>query len=99
MPWLRSTSRKRPALKAPVSRSPKPDRTLSIYWPHDKVDLVFVAGDASPVDAVFQVAGLPLLATGQRPLEELQFTTVLPAIRKLNRLLEACGCRTAGSPG
>ena len=53
----------------------------------EKADLVFVLSEDHD-DAVFQIAGLPLMVTGKRPLEELQFTTVLPAIRKLNRLLK-----------
>lgn len=53
----------------------------------NKVDLMFVLLDSHD-NAVFQIAGLPLLTTGKRPLEDLQFTTVLPAIRKLNRLLK-----------
>ena len=53
----------------------------------NKVDLVFVHSDSLD-NTAFQIAGLPLLSTGKRPLEDLQFTTVLPAIRKLNRLLQ-----------
>jgi len=52
-----------------------------------KADLVFVLSENHD-DAVFQLADLPLIVTGKRPLEELQFTTVLPAIKKLNRLLK-----------
>lgn len=54
----------------------------------EKADLVMVLADKTPNNTVFHVEGLPLLVTGKRPLEELQFTTVLPAIKKLNRLLE-----------
>ena len=53
----------------------------------DKVDLVFIAANEAASDVVFQIPGRPSLATGPRPMEDLQFTTVLPAIRKLNRLL------------
>lgn len=52
----------------------------------NKVDLAFARSDSLD-NTVFHIAGLPLLVTGRRPLEELQFTTVLPAISKLNRLL------------
>ena len=52
-----------------------------------KADLVFVWSDTLD-NAVFQITGMPLLASGKRPLEDLQFTTVLPAISKLNRLLK-----------
>lgn len=55
----------------------------------EKADLVLVQADPPPANTVFQLAGLPLLATGPRPLDNLQFTTVLPAIAKLNRLLDA----------
>ena len=55
---------------------------------NEKADLVLVLADETLDNTVFHIVGLPLLATGKRPLEELQFTTVLPAIRKLNRLLE-----------
>ncbi len=53
----------------------------------EKVDLVFVPVKESVVEAVFQLSGLPSLATGPRPVNDLQFTTVLPAVAKLNRLL------------
>ena len=55
---------------------------------NEKADLVLMLADETLDNTVFHVEGLPLLATGKRPLEELQFTTVLPAIRKLNRLLK-----------
>lgn len=54
----------------------------------EKVDLAFLLSEGSPDNTVFQIEGAPLLVTGARPLEELQFTTVLPAVRKLNRLLK-----------
>jgi len=53
----------------------------------EKVDLVFVQSEALD-NTVFQIAGMPLLVAGKRPREELQFTTVLPALRKLNQLLK-----------
>jgi hypothetical protein len=55
----------------------------------DKADLVFVAGEGVRDNVVFQAEGQLSLVTGTRPREELQFTTVLPAIRKLQRLLES----------
>lgn len=55
---------------------------------HDKADLVLAGEAAQPGNTILQVDGLPLVVTGKRPAEELQFTTVLPAIRKLARLLE-----------
>lgn len=53
----------------------------------NKADLVFVPSGQLD-DTVFEIPGLPLLVTGERPREDLQFTTVLPAINKLNRLLK-----------
>ncbi len=53
-----------------------------------KVDLVFISTKEASGEVVFQLADMPLLVTGPRPLDDLQFTTVLPAIKKLNRLLE-----------
>lgn len=54
----------------------------------DKADLVFVSSGQAIENTVFSLGDLPVMVTGKRPLEELQFTTVLPAIRKLNRLLK-----------
>jgi glycine betaine/choline ABC-type transport system substrate-binding protein len=53
----------------------------------DKVDLIFVPADESANATVFQLSGLPSLVSGPRPVNDLQFTTVLPAVAKLNRLL------------
>lgn len=53
----------------------------------EKVDLVFVPVNESASDPVFELADLPPLLSGPRPVNDLQFTTVLPAIAKLNRLL------------
>jgi hypothetical protein len=53
----------------------------------EKVDLVFVANNESAQEVVFKLPDLPPLVTGPRPVNDLQFTTVLPAIAKLNRLL------------
>jgi hypothetical protein len=53
----------------------------------EKVDLVFVPVHESVKEAVFQLSGLPSLVAGPRPVNDLQFTTVLPAVAKLNRLL------------
>lgn len=54
----------------------------------DKVDLAFAAAAPGPEPALLQVSGLPLLVSGKRPLEDLQFTTVGPALAKLNKLLQ-----------
>ncbi len=54
----------------------------------NKADLVLVT-DGTPVAApVFALAGVTDLASGPRPHDDLQFTTVLPAVRKLNRQLK-----------
>ncbi len=54
---------------------------------NEKVDLVFVNTNDEAGKVIFRLDGLPLMMTGPRPLEDLQFTTVLPAIKKLNQLL------------
>ena len=53
----------------------------------DKVDLVFVPVNEPVIETVFQLSDLPPLVAGSRPVNDLQFTTVLPAVAKLNRLL------------
>ncbi len=53
----------------------------------EKVDLVFVPVNESVNKTVFQLPDLPPLVAGPRPVNDLQFTTVLPAVAKLNRLL------------
>lgn len=53
----------------------------------DKVDLVFMPVNDSSWETVLQLGGLPMLVSGPRPANDLQFTTVLPAITKLGRLL------------
>ena len=53
----------------------------------DKVDLVFVPMNEPVNETVFQLSDLPPLVAGSRPVNDLQFTTVLPAVAKLNRLL------------
>ena len=53
----------------------------------NKADLVIVATDRPLEGTVFELGELPVVVAGKRPAEDLQFTTVLPAIRKLNRLI------------
>lgn len=55
----------------------------------ERVDLVFVETPAEQGTTLLQVDGQPRLVSGARPLEDLQFTTVAPAIRKLHGLLTA----------
>lgn len=54
----------------------------------EKVDLALVA-DAQGEPALLAVAGVPRIVSGRRPLEDLQFTTVAPALKKLQGLLRA----------
>lgn len=52
----------------------------------ERVDLALTpAGGGATV--LLHVSGWPGLASGKRPLEDLQFTTVAPALRKLSSLL------------
>ncbi|MBW2478185.1 MAG: hypothetical protein JRE63_12765 [Deltaproteobacteria bacterium] len=53
----------------------------------ERLDLVFA--NQRPLDEPLFIAfpSYPILLAGQRPKSDLQFTTVLPAIRKLGRLL------------
>lgn len=53
----------------------------------ERVDLVFSATPVAGGETVLAVTGYPLLVSGQRPLNDLQFTTVVPALRKLAALL------------
>lgn len=56
----------------------------------DQADLVLLSrvGDTGR-PLLFQVDGLPQVASGPRPLDDLQFTLVAPALTKLSRLLTA----------
>ena len=63
----------------------------------EKVDLVFVPVNESVNETVFQLSGLPPLVAGPRPVNDLQFTTVLPAVAKLNRLLTRADVELLGS--
>lgn len=53
----------------------------------EKVDLTFVPAPVAGAEVVLAIPDYPLLASGQRPLTDLQFTTVVPALRKLAGLL------------
>ena len=53
----------------------------------EKVDLAFAPAPLANVETVLAIPGYPLLASGSRPLNDLQFTTVVPALRKLATLL------------
>lgn len=53
-----------------------------------KLDLAFFPVKSAPkAQVVLALPGLPPLAAGKRPLQDLQFTTVVPALKKLATLL------------
>lgn len=52
-----------------------------------RLDLAFTVAEGDNV--LLALPGLPRLISGSRPLEDLQFTTVVPALRKLAALLAA----------
>jgi hypothetical protein len=52
-----------------------------------RIDLAFTAAPLAGAETLLAVPGYPLLASGPRPLTDLQFTTVVPALRKLAALL------------
>ena len=49
----------------------------------ERVDLVFATASLSGAETLLAVPGYPVLVSGPRPLTDLQFTTVVPALRKL----------------
>lgn len=53
----------------------------------EKLDLAFAESRIG--NSLLTVAGLPGLVAGDRPLQDLQFTTVIPALKNLNGLLQA----------
>lgn len=55
----------------------------------ERVDLAFAPAAVAGADTLFAAPGYPLLVSGARPLTDLQFTTVAPAVRKLATLLTA----------
>lgn len=55
----------------------------------ERVDLAFAAAPVAGAETLLVVPGYPLLVSGARPLTDLQFTTVVPALRKLAALLTA----------
>lgn len=55
----------------------------------ERVDLAFAPAAVAGAEALLAVPGYPLLVSGARPLTDLQFTTVAPAVRKLATLLTA----------
>jgi hypothetical protein len=55
----------------------------------ETLDMALAAAPAANTTTLLRVPGGPLLLSGRRPLEALQFTTVVPALNKLNDLLTA----------
>ena len=56
----------------------------------ERLDLTFIPSEeAIGRETLLALPEYPALVAGMRPLEELQFTTVVPAIRKLSGLLKA----------
>lgn len=53
----------------------------------EKVDLAFAPSPVAGAETLLAIPGYPQLASGARPLTDLQFTTVVPAVRKLATLL------------
>ena len=53
----------------------------------DRVDMVFITSVPGGTDQLLALPGYPVLVSGPRPLTDLQFTTVVPALRKLAGLL------------
>ena len=59
-----------------------------------KLDLALLAAPAGSQAVVLHVRGYPALAAGKRPLQDLRFTTVVPALKKLAGLLHAADLHT-----
>jgi hypothetical protein len=63
-------------------------RTPAQVLAANKVDLVFAESGAEGT-VVLEIPELPMLLAGPRPRQDLQFTTVLPALRRLAKVLTA----------
>lgn len=55
----------------------------------ERIDMAFAAAPVAGAETLLAIPGYPLLVSGSRPLTDLQFTTVVPALRKLSALLTA----------
>lgn len=71
--------------RLPLAAGESPKTALA----EERVDLVFCGAPIEGAETLLAVPGYPLLASGPRPLTDLQFTTVAPALRKLATLLTA----------
>lgn len=69
--------------RVPLTEADDPGRALAA----EKVDMAFAALPVAGAETLLAIAGYPQLASGARPLTDLQFTTVAPALRKLATLL------------
>jgi len=54
----------------------------------DKIDFGFTAMADDTTTLLLNIEGLPLLASGPRIVNDLQFTTVVPALQRLQRILK-----------
>lgn len=66
---------------------PLPPGSAARALAEERVDLVFAPEVVPGSEAVFAVGSLPQLLSGPRPLQDLQFTLVRPALGKLERQL------------
>jgi len=55
----------------------------------ERIDMAFAVAPVAGAETLLAIPGYPLLVSGARPLTDLQFTTVVPALRKLAALLTA----------
>ncbi|WP_432822402.1 hypothetical protein [Trichloromonas sp.] len=55
----------------------------------ETLDMVLAAESPADLAMLLSVPGGPFLLSGRRPLDDLQFTTVSPALKKLGELLTA----------
>lgn len=69
--------------RVPLTVADDPGKMLAA----ERVDLTFAPAPVSGVETLLAIPGYPLLVSGSRPLNDLQFTTVAPALRKLATLL------------
>ncbi len=54
----------------------------------DKIDFGFIARADETTILLLNIEGIPVLASGPRILNDLQFTTVAPALQRLQRILK-----------
>lgn len=68
----------------------------------EKADMILAVGVTPAETTLLALDGLPRLVVGKRVLEDLQFTTVAPALRRLARVLtvaDVAGVLTAVEDG